>query len=93
MGDSSNIFVGGDLMTYWRKRRLAENHRKVIGLSHKEVSDELIQAEEGHTKLHAELKKLKDSNAPETEIAEKVLDLGVFNVRYRRLMAEFSSSK
>lgn len=77
-------------MAYWRLRKRTEKYRQAVGQPFKEVSDELIDAEEQHNKLEAELKKLRDGNAPEEAIAEAVLDLGVVNVRYRRLVAEFN---
>lgn len=78
-------------MAYWRMRRKTENYRKTAGLPYKEVPDELIEAEEVHVKLEAEIKRLKDSDASEEAIAEKVVTLGVHDARYRRLLAEFES--
>jgi len=72
------------------KRRI-EQQKAAIGKEYKEVSDELIMLEEQHDKLQAEIKRLKEANASEKVIAEKVLDLGVLEMRYRRVMAEYKS--
>lgn len=78
-------------MAYWYMKRRVEHLRKVMGQTVKDIPDELIAAEEQHTKLTDELKKLIDSGASDKEIAEKRLDLSVVQVRYKRLMREYAN--
>jgi len=78
-------------MSYWRTRRSVEQYKKATGQPYKEVPNELVDAEEQHTRMLAELEQLKARGASEEAIAEKRVDIGVLMVRYRRLMQEYAS--
>lgn len=80
-------------MSYWRMKRRVEKYKAALGKKPKEVTDELIELERQINILKGEIEDMKRREEPAAVIAEKVLDLGVLETRYRTAVKQFDLQK
>lgn len=79
-------------MSYWRMRRQTELFKKMVGQKFKDVSDELIDAEDAVIKKKGEVGRLKLEKAPDAIISQGLAALANLEYRYRQLMVQFEKT-
>lgn len=80
-------------MSYLRMKRQTELYKKMAGLPFKDVTDEMINAEEAYLKQKGKVESLKAKKAEEKVISVEVSALASVEYRYRQLLIGLEKSK
>jgi len=73
-------------MSFWKTRRLVEQHRAMAGLPHKEIPDEIIELEASIADKKRDLKDLQRRSAPDVELGLALSALSDLEYRFRQII-------
>ena len=73
-------------MSYWKTKRLIESHRKMAGLSYKDIPDEIIELEAQIATKKREITSLTNRRAPEAELGLRLSALSDLEYRFRQIL-------
>ena len=73
-------------MSFWKTKRLVEQHRAMAGLSFKEIPIEIIELEASIADKKREIKDLQRRSAPDVELGLRLSALSDLEYRFRQIL-------
>ena len=85
----NDVVVAGDPESFWEMKRVTEAYKKSLGKPAKVIPDQLLLLEQQVRQLRAEIEKMKEEEATEEELGERLITLNELEGRYRKLIVEW----